>query len=726
MKKNILILSFILFALTMFSQERKYTTYRVKAQETLSSIARKIGTTTYDLEKLNPDAKEGLHVDEVLIIPNPKFKKTPAKTPVFKYRKVVKTKPESRIFKDSIKNGILYHKVKAGETVYSLSKKYKVKKKKILKLNHLKKRANISIGQILKIPTDKPDTALPRHLVVADTNNLKYEKYIVKPKETKYSLARLHNISVEQLEEINPFLKNNTLKEGDEILLPKDNTELKNTGDKQEEENLYTITEDDTFFNFEHNLGYKKEELLALNPQLKDGLKVGMQIKLPVKSESKEIEKPYKLHQVGFQETFYMLKRNYNVTKEELIALNPELTDGLKEGMTIKIPAHNSEQTEDVNEMIEGEIMGKNINLVMLLPFKANQNIDFTKKDKPTKFAKKVTDFYFGALMALDSLQKKGVNITLKVFDTKNDINEVKNILNTTDFSNTDAVIGPLVYSKFKMFATNFKNDSIPLISPVSKKNHATVFKPNVVQNTPKLEDIENVMLQFIRSKYKNQNIVIVADEGTEIDTKIKRVQEFLKQNDSIKNISVLKMEKNQIKREKFDKVVLKDKENWIILVTNPKKVATTSVVVNSLGAYPLDYNITLFALDRDKNFKESELSNKNLNRLKVHFPLVTFAEKSNLNIINFEKSYILKFGSLPTEFSYKGFDTTYDAVIRLASYKKTDAAFRAGNSYRIANKFMYQKVPFQGYYNKGVNIVYMKDFQFVYANSGKDTFVKP
>ena len=726
MKKNILILSFILFALTMFSQERKYTTYRVKAHETLSSIGRKIGTTTYDLEKLNPDAKEGLHVDEVLIIPNPKFKKTPTKTPVFKYRKVVKTKPDSRIFKDSIKNGILYHKVKAGETVYSLSKKYKVKKKKILKLNHLKKRAKISVGQILKIPTNKPDTTLPKHLVIADTNNSKYEKYTVKPKETKYSLARLHNISVAQLEEINPFLKNNTLKDGDEILLPKNNTELTDIGNKQEEENLYTITEDDTFFNFEHNLGYKKEELLALNPQLKEGLKVGMQIKLPVKSEPKEVEKSYKLHQVGFQETFYMLKRNYNVNKEELIALNPELKDGLKEGMTIKIPVYNSEQTEDVNEMIEGEIIGKNVNLVMLLPFKANQNIDFTKNDKQTKFAKKVTDFYFGALMALDSLKKKGVNVTLKVLDTKNDVNKVKNILNTTDFSNTDAVIGPLVYSKFKVFATNFSKDSIPLISPVSKKNHALIFKPNVVQNSPKAEDIENVMLQYIRDKYKNQNIVIVADEGEEIDTKIKRVKEFLKQNDSIKNITVLKMEKNQIKREEFDKVVLKDKDNWFVLVTNPKKIMTTSVVVNSLGAYPLDFNITLFALERGKNFIESTLSNKNLNRLKVHFPVVTFVEKANPNIIDFEQNYIAKFGSVPTEFSYKGFDTTYDTAIRIANYKKMNAVYRAGNSYRIADKFTYQKVPYQGYYNKGVYIVYMKDFQFIDANSGSDNFIKP
>lgn len=717
MKKSILTISLILFSITIFSQEKKFTTYRVKAKETLSSIARKIGVTTYDLEKLNPDVKNTLHIDEVLIIPNPKFKKTTDKKENVFVNKTSDLKTKIVAYKDSIKNGILYHKVKTGETVYSLSKKYKVKKRKILKWNHLKKRAKIAIGQILKIPTNKPDTTLPKHLIINDVNNSKYNKYIVKPHETKYTLAKLHGLSVDQLEEINPFLKNNVLKEGDEIFLPKKNKNLLEVDVNEiPKENLYTITKEDTFFNFEHHLGYKKETLLALNPQLKDGLKVGMQIKLPTKQKVKEIDNSYKLHKVGFQETFYMLSKNYGVTKEELLILNPELKDGLKEGMVIKIPTHISEQTEDINEMIEGDVAGKNVNLIMLLPFKANQDVDFSNNNKQTDFVNKVTDFYFGALMAIDSLQKKGINISLKVKDTKNNVDEVKNILNTTDFSDTDAVIGPLVYSKFKVFATNFLTDSIPLISPVSKKNHALIFKPNVVQNSPKTEDIEDVMLQYIKDTYNNQNIVIIADEGIEIDPKIEHVKRFLQENDSIKKITVLKLKKNQLKREEFDKVVLKDKENRVILVTNTKKPTTTSVVVNTLGAYPTDYNITLFALEKGRNFKEAALSNKNLNRLKVHFPLVTFVEKTNPNIVNFEQKYINKFGSVPTAFTYKGFDTTYDTAIRIANFKKMDSLYRSGNSYRLADKFKYKKEFHQGYYNKGVHIVYMKNFQFVNA----------
>jgi ABC-type branched-subunit amino acid transport system substrate-binding protein len=323
--------------------------------------------------------------------------------------------------------------------------------------------------------------------------------------------------------------------------------------------------------------------------------------------------------------------------------------------------------------------------------------------------------------MAMDSLKQKGLNVYLKVLDTKNKLEEIKKIQNQEDFSNYDAVIGPLVYKRFKEFATNFNMDSIPLISPISKKNHALIFKSNVVQNTPKLEDIENKMLQYIRENYKNQNIVIVADEGKEITPRLQRIQQFLKQNDSIKKIAVLQMKKNQIKREEFDKVVLKDKENWFILVTNPKKPTTTSVVVNTLGAYPLDYKIILFALEKSKNFKDAVLSNKDLNRLNVHFPLETFIDTENSKVKAFTNKYIAKFGSLPTIYSFKGFDTTYDTAIRLANYNKMDTLYSAGNSYRMADKYKYQKVPYQGYYNKGVYIVEMKDFQLMKANENEE-----
>ena len=62
-----------------------------------------------------------------------------------------------------------------------------------------------------------------------------------------------------------------------------------------------------------------------------------------------ELNETFVLHKVSKGDTFYSLTRYYNVLKSDLLALNPELSEGLKLGTTIKI-----------KERVEGE----NIDLI--------------------------------------------------------------------------------------------------------------------------------------------------------------------------------------------------------------------------------------------------------------------------------------------------------------------------------------------------------------------------
>ena len=44
-------------------------------------------------------------------------------------------------------------------------------------------------------------------------------------------------------------------------------------------------------------------------------------------------------YQVKPKETFYSLTHTFHITQEELTALNPALSEGVKEGMVLKVPA---------------------------------------------------------------------------------------------------------------------------------------------------------------------------------------------------------------------------------------------------------------------------------------------------------------------------------------------------------------------------------------------------
>ncbi|MCF6350721.1 MAG: LysM peptidoglycan-binding domain-containing protein [Flavobacteriaceae bacterium] len=676
MKKTILIIIFLV-SITSFSQEKKYTTYRVTDSETVTSIAKKLGVTPFNLLKLNPDAKNGIEIDEVLIIPNRSYKSIAS-------TKQITTLTLSQ--KDSIKNGILYHTVKSGETIYSLCRKYKVKKKKILKLNKLKRKSKISLGQVLKFPTNKKDTFSKKE----ETNNIenKFFNYTVAADDTKYALARKYKISVDELEGLNPQLISKALNEYDVIKLPIINTETQINPQVSE---THTVQFQETFYSLIKHYNTTKEKLIDLNPELKNGLKEGMQIKIPKRNSRTPI---IRTHLVKKKETYYSLNKLYNVTKEDLLQLNPELKEGLKEGMLLKI-SKKIEVAENLLN-IEANFSGKKLDVALLLPFTS------IKKDKNLN---KIIDFYLGAIMAINDLKKKGLSVNLKVLDTKGDKATISNIVNTNDFSNADIIIGPMYYSNLEQITKTLQNNKAPIISPVATNDHRLLNAENVIQNAVSKKQLEKRMLDFIKKNYTNQNIIIIANNEKESKLKTTKIENYLKSNSSINKVTVLNLEKGYIRSKKFN-TIDKKKENWVIILDDK---GASEIAVEGFKSTKI--KATLFALNKSDNF--DNIKNSDLNKVNFHYPTTTFVDNKDVNIIAFNKKYESKYSAEPSNFAYKGYDAVKDALLRIATYKNVNDSFQTGQTKGLTSNFNYVTTG-SSHANKAIFVVKYKDFEIV------------
>jgi LysM repeat protein len=656
-RQTTLIIITLLIAALTFSQEKKYAIYKVKSKETITSIARKLGITPYDLLKLNPDANDGIAIDEVLIIPNKNYKNGKVIKLVVE-KPVVETQAKESIVvvdQDSIKDGVLYHTVKFQETLYSLSRKYKVKKKKIKKLNPTIKKNKISIGQVIKIPTDKEDT----HQQIVEVTQVetkedyydktKFFEYEVKSQETKYGLSKRFSVSIEDIENANPHI-----------------------------------------------------------PHIKESVKVLDKILIPLKTEEivsviESTQPSYKIHIVQEKEGFFRLKQMYGVTKEEVLAANPEIIDGLKLGMEIKIPLKNKVK-DDITEKLEQHLEGKKLNVVLMLPF---LGLDGFTSFSNNKSLSNISDFYIGTMLALDSLKAKGLSVNMKVFNTKANPKEVSKILTTNDFSNVDVVIGPLIYSNVKLVSTRLQDYNIPVISPVTKKDHQKINVNNVVQNVPTNMFLQQKMLNYIKHNYNNQNLVLIADEDKKNETKVKEkvnsIVAYLKQHDSIKKVTVLRMKKGDVKDENYEKNILKNKENWVVLVSD----SISSVVVNDLGVLPEDFKITLFALKKETDFDRR--NNLFLNRLQLHYPSTNFIDKKDVKVNLFIEKFKATYKVAPSKFVFKGYDTTYDALLRVATLQEFDL----GKTQQLFSKYNYNNTK-HFKCNEGIFIVKYSAFEKV------------
>lgn len=179
----------LLFIGLGFSQENLQ--HKVRKGESLYSISKKYNVSVSQLEQLNPTAKKGLSIHSILQI---------------------SVKKETQ--------EVLQHEVVAKETLFGLSKKYKISIEKLKQLNPSIESEGLKIGMLLKL-SDSENYSIPEKPVVEKPKREKHKKHkkdkteelqevyhTVLPKETKYGLSKKYKISIAELEQLNPQIKN--------------------------------------------------------------------------------------------------------------------------------------------------------------------------------------------------------------------------------------------------------------------------------------------------------------------------------------------------------------------------------------------------------------------------------------------------------------------------------------------------------------------------------------
>lgn len=106
------------------------------------------------------------------------------------------------------------HTVEKGQTLYSIAVAYNRPLGAIAKENNIENNL-ISIGQVLRIPVDVDPSEYSNTANVSKNDTLFHE---VKKGETLFGISKKYNVTVAELEKMNPVLKNG-LKMGQKIIV---------------------------------------------------------------------------------------------------------------------------------------------------------------------------------------------------------------------------------------------------------------------------------------------------------------------------------------------------------------------------------------------------------------------------------------------------------------------------------------------------------------------------
>jgi len=597
------------------------------------------------------------------------------------------------------------HKVAKGETITQIAQKYKVTPYDIYKLNP-DSQSGIQPDAILLIPKSIEKVA-------SNEVPFKEKTYTVKAKETLYSIAKENNVEISDLEEANPFLKTDGLQPGQVLKImkyedpPKVQMAAKNFSTNE-------VVTGDTKYSISKKYGISVEELEKQNPEIKDNLPVGFKLKINSSEKAivpTEVVKPkivaYQGNTIEYTvksgETMYSLTKLLGLSEASLIGLNPSLKDGVKEGMILKVPAtlsFSKETKNSLKDLTKSVSNQKRKELVLFLPFNASkiQNDTVTsisERLKKDKFLNMTLDFYAGALMAIDSAKVLGMNLDIKIYDSQETKNSTSalSVISNNDFSSTDAVIGPFYQVNVEKVADALENKNIPVISPLSR-DEGKSYK-NLFQSMPHADAVKVAMFSYMQSK--NGNIIAV------IDPKKTSIKEYIQ--DFQKDVKVVGLsEKGGFVADSIKKHFVKDRINYVVMAS--EKTGTIFTTTSAMSSVMKDYQVQLVILEPNETLDFEEIALSRLTKLKMAYPSATKDNDSD-EAQKFERAFKKKNKILPNQYAVRGFDLTFDTMLRLAQDKPFEESINDDATEQVESKFDYAKKISGGYTNNGVYILY-------------------
>lgn len=632
MKKAHIYIILFLVSFAGFSQSK----HTVIKGETLYSISKKYNVKPDDILKLNPDAKDGVKENTVLTLPS-------------NAKAVASSKPTLNKYE---------YQVQQGETLYAISKKLGISVDEMIKNNPTSKEG-VAAGQMLTYFAPKKyfstQTQPVKTEVVAkkEIPNL----HTIQAEETKYSVSKKYGISIPELEELNPHIKN-VFEIGMQIRLNK-NTVLPKTvvADVQPTTTktmFYAVQQGETLFSISRKFGISVDEITKKNPAVSTGLTVGMELLLP---EKKEISS----------------------------TIQSDAADGLKKKLNLLETANKTKQR----------------NLVLLMPF----NINRIEKDsaktkteylKTDKFLNITLDFYAGALKAIDSAKVLGLPINAKVYDaeTSKYSSNVATIIKNNNFSNVDVVIGPFTNSHVET-AGQLLDRNTAIISPLT--NETGKGGSNVFYAMPN----ETIQKQQLLSYLKSKSDAIFAIHSA---AKTSLSSYFASNYPEVKSSSF--NDKGLFDYTVFKTTLQKGKKNFVILDSD--KIMQVISVVNNLLKLKKEFDIQLVVVERNDALDFEEIPSKNLAALQMLYPSA-IRENESIEASNFAKAYRKDNKVQPNQYATRGFDVTFDAILRMCQEEGFIKSAESQGSEQIESQFNYSNNNNYGvymmYYNSDLTI---------------------
>lgn len=518
---------------------------------------------------------------------------------------------------------------------------------------------------------------------IESRNGQRVYVHVIQKGNTLWGLHKLYDVPVEKIVAGNPGVENG-LQEGQIVYIPVPVVT---------QEKTHTVAAGETLYLISRKYDVDVKDLTRWNPGSDQGIKEGQQLKIfnstyvtgekaePAAAEqAKEpAANPVKItfndsiveHTVAQGETLYSISRRYLVPSEKIIAFNNKKNNNIKPGEVLKIPLKKERIAKvDVREVPDKET-GKKVDnslifkkkdeyhVAIMLPFMLNKGTGYSEA-----ISNMAAEFLMGAQMAIDSLEKAGLNAKVYVYDTENSPEKIRSILAKPELASMDLIIGPLNKSNAPLVADWCLEHKVRMVCPVNVDTKILQNNPYVYTTMGSDITLMKGLAKFMAQQFKGSKIVLIKPT-TPQDSVL--YQAFRSEYNRLAGAGATKL--IETSPGNFSGYLSNSGRTALVFPTNDVKSATS--FMNELSRYAHKFGSSSYVFGTDAWLDMDGINAFYRNKYRITVPT-----SMDLNY-NYERTkiYHRKYRSLYqsdfTKVAIQGFDVMYNFCSELLLDKK-------------------------------------------------------
>ena len=281
-----------------------------------------------------------------------------------------------------------------------------------------------------------------------------------------------------------------------------------------------------------------------------------------------------------------------------------------------------------------------------LLPFSSDGS------DKENKNAEAIFDYYQGAKIALNQLEKEGFIAKVYSWDINKDSVELEKLYKSSEFQGLDLLIGPINQKYVNQISKRTKTTTINWISPLKALSLPnTQFNFNLFSpDSLRMRGLGYALSDI----FKTHKYCLITDGSSQSKKDANTLKFVLQSLSKSRKISIHTFTDNVINPP------LPNKDSLVCINTFPNQMAKNQLVkfinapVSSKKNAPTrkaSYVVGHF------NWFENLSLSQDVNEDKVIYPAINFINQADSSTAEYSKLFLEKNYGEPSRFGYQGYD---------------------------------------------------------------------